>query len=335
MNTATIKRGSNRSGRVSGGGATTRRPRQSKSFGDRLLGHVPLSASQIHKLMTWGIGLLIAAILWFVASFLGLPAMIGQEISGVAGRAGFAVAKIEVRGLERMDEMLVSDIAVKYVDRSMLSVDLDKLRAEVMTLGWVKDARVSRRLPNALIVDVVERQPVAVWQHDGQLNLVDASGASLGSVAANAIPDLPLVVGPDANKQTEALARLMDAAPALKPMLAGATWIGSRRWDLRFQSGEQLLLPEGEAESAAALVNFARMDGVDRLLGRGVLRFDMRDPSRFVLRLPPGHSGSDAPTITAPSAGTAVSSTTDAPKSDAPKSDTATASKPSTPKTED
>jgi cell division protein FtsQ len=306
MSTATIKRGAGRPARMGGSNGSGRRPKRGPSTLDKLLSYVPLTPAQLHKLTTWLVGLIVAAVLWIVASFLGLPAMAGQEISELAGRAGFAVAKIEVRGLERMDEMPVSDIAVKYVDRSMLSVDLDKLRAEVMTLGWVKDARVSRRLPDALIVEVVERQPVAVWQHDGKLSLVDASGAELGGVEANAIPDLPLVVGPQANKRTEALARLMDAAPALKPMLAGATWVGDRRWDLRFQSGEQLLLPEGEAEAAAALVNFARMDGVDRLLGRGVLRFDMRDPSRFVLRLPPGQSKAEAPAVTSAKADTVV-----------------------------
>jgi len=80
----------------------------------------------------------------------------------------------------------------------------------------------------------------------------------------------------------------MENAPALKPMLAGATWVGNRRWDLRFQSGETLSLPEGDKPSATALVNFARMDGVNRLLGRGIVKFDMRDPDRFVLRLPQG-----------------------------------------------
>ncbi|MGF7170459.1 cell division protein FtsQ [Sphingobium xanthum] len=315
MSTATIKRTSGRGSRVS---QPSRRPRQSKGLMTQLLSYVPLSPEQIHKLMTWLIGLIVAAVLWIAASFLGLPAMVGAEISDLAGRAGFAVAKIEVRGLERMDEMPVSDIAVKYVDRSMLSVDLDKLRAEVMTLGWVKEARVSRRLPDALVVEVVERQPVAVWQHDGQLKLIDASGAALGSVDPDSIPDLPLVVGPQANRKTEALAKLMDAAPALKPMLAGATWIGNRRWDLRFQSGEQLLLPEGEAEAAAALVNFARMDGVDRLLGRGVLRFDMRDPSRFVLRLPPGQSKTDAPAVTSAKADTVVTTGSAEPKAATP-----------------
>ena len=87
-------------------------------------------------------------------------------------------------------------------------------------------------------------------------------------------------------------------------MLAGATWVGNRRWDLQFQSGETLALPEGDSEAAAALVNFARMDGVDRLLGRGIVRFDMRDPARFVLRLPPGRSGGDAGAVPAAAEGT-------------------------------
>ena len=48
-----------------------------------------------------------------------------------------------------------------------------------------------------------------------------------------------------------------------------------------------------EAEAKAALAKFAHMDGANRLLGRGILRFDMRDPARFVLRLP--HEGQVAP----------------------------------------
>jgi cell division protein FtsQ len=319
MSSATIKRGSGRGSRMDVGGARRRKARR-RGLLDRLLDHVPLSPAQISKLLTWAIMLIIIALVWLAARFFGLPAMVGAEISQLAGRAGFQVAKIEVLGLERMDEMPVSSIAVRYVDRSMLSVDLARLRADVMTLGWVQEARVSRRLPDTLVVDVVERQPAAVWQHDGRLSLVDAGGVELGGVDADNLPDLPLVVGPDANRQTHALSRLMDAAPALKPMLAGATWVGSRRWDLRFQSGEQLLLPEGEAEAAAALVNFARMDGVDRLLGRGVLRFDMRDPSRFVLRLPPGQGQGAAPTVSATNVKTVVTSTPEADKPKAPSS---------------
>jgi cell division protein FtsQ len=44
------------------------------------------------------------------------------------------------------------------------------------------------------------------------------------------MPDLPLVVGPNANRQTPASTADGKCA-GVKPMLAGATWVGNRRWD--------------------------------------------------------------------------------------------------------
>ncbi|MCP1468591.1 cell division protein FtsQ [Sphingobium sp. OAS761] len=255
---------------------------------DRLIEALPVSEATLQRMASWVIVGIVCAVLIGLGIIFGLPSMAHKQAAELASRAGFEVEKVEVRGVERMDEMPVYNIALGQVDRSMLSLDLPKVRTEMLKLGWVKDARISRRLPDTLVVDIVERDPVAVWQHNGQLHLIDVSGAVLQPVSVSAMPDLPLVVGPDANRQTGALAALMENAPALKPMLAGATWVGNRRWDLRFQSGETLSLPEGDRESASALVNFARMDGVNRLLGRGIVKFDMRDPDRFVLRLPQG-----------------------------------------------
>jgi cell division protein FtsQ len=63
--------------------------------------------------------------------------------------------------------------------------------------------------------------------------------------------------------------------------------VGNRRWDLQFQSGETLALPEGEKAAAEALLNFARMDGIHRLLGRDLIHFDLRDPERAYFRKAP------------------------------------------------
>jgi cell division protein FtsQ len=164
-------------------------------------------------------------------------------------------------------------------------VNLDEVRAKLLRYGWVQDARVSRRLPDTLVVDIVERTPAAVWQYQGRLRLIDASGVVLEDVSGDATPDLPLLIGPNANRHAAELTALLGKAPSLKPVIAGASWIGERRWDLRFQSGETLALPEGEAEAGHALAKFARMDSAQRLLGRGFLRFDMRDPTRFVARV--------------------------------------------------
>ncbi len=279
-----------------GGRARVRQP----SAVEKLIAAVPMSRESLAKLLTAGVAVLALLAVWLLLRFLGVPAMVADETSRFAARAGFQVKQVKVIGVERMDELQVYNIALGEIDRSMLSLDLASLRKQIMTLGYVKDARISRRLPNTVVVDIVERQPAAIWQRDGRLALIDETGVVLAAVDARAVPDLPLVVGPQANLKTRDLDRLMNAAPALKPMIAGATWVGDRRWDLRFQSGETLALPEGEAQAAAALVNFARMDGVDRLLGRGILRFDMRDPARFVLRLPSdGRSAADESAVAA------------------------------------
>jgi cell division protein FtsQ len=303
MNTATIRRNSGRGARGGISGGAAKRPAKRKGMMARMAESLPFDEDQLHRITTWFLGFVLVGMLWLAAVFFGVPAMIWSEASDVAKHAGLQVAKIEVHGTEHMDELPVYNQALSQVDHSMLDIDLVGLRAQIMKLGWVEDARISRRLPDTLVVDIVERRPVAIWQHEGQLNLIDGKGVMLNGVDPRTMPHLPLVVGPDANHQTAALGKLMDAAPALKPMLSGATWVGNRRWDLQFQSGETLALPEGEAEAAAALVNFARMDGVDRLLGRGIVRFDMRDPARFVLRLPPGRSGGDAGAVPAAAEG--------------------------------
>lgn len=281
MSAATIRRGAPVRAKRKVKPRTRRRSRL-----DRMLAAIPVSDATLHTLLTWMIMLLAAASLGALAWFMGLPAMAGQEFASLARKAGFEVRKVEVRGIERMDELPVYAIALGQHERAMPAVDLVKLRSDLMQLGWVQDARVTRRLPETLVIDIVERKPAAVWQNKGKLALIDVHGKVLQGIDLSAMPDLPLVIGPNANRQTISLDRLMEAAPALKPMLAGATWVGNRRWDLRFQTGETLSLPEGEKEASAALVNFARMDGVNRLLGRGIIRFDMRDPDKFVLRLP-------------------------------------------------
>jgi cell division protein FtsQ len=52
----------------------------------------------------------------------------------------------------------------------------------------------------------------------------------------------------------------------------------------------------GEEEAAGALINFARLDGVHRLIGGKVVAFDMRSPERIYMRCPECKAG-EAPTL--------------------------------------
>ncbi len=273
--------------------APKRRRSVKQSRLNMVINALPISPAQLQRVANWTIGIGLAGVLVLGAEVTGVTAKIHEEWAQAVGRAGFQVKKVEVVGADRIDRLKVYDIALAQKDRSMAAVELDDVRRDLMQYGWIKDARVSRRLPDTLVVDIVERTPAAIWQNDGRLSLIDDSGIVLEPVTVATMPDLPLVIGPNANRRAQDLDALLAEASSLKELLAGATWVGNRRWDLRFRSGETLSLPEGDAEAKSALAKFAHMDGANRLLGRGILRFDMRDPSRFVLRMP--HEGQVAP----------------------------------------
>ena len=273
--------------------APKKRRRVQQSRLNMVINALPVSPATLQRVANWTIGIGLAAVIALGAHATGVTAKIHEEYAQAVGRAGFQVKKVEVVGADRIDRLKVYDIALAQKDRSMAAVDLEDVRHDLMQYGWIKDARVSRRLPDTLVVDIVERSPAAIWQHNNRLSLIDEKGVVLEPVSVATMSDLPLVIGPRANQRAQDLERLLAEASSLKELLAGATWVGNRRWDLRFRSGETLSLPEGEAEAKAALAKFAHMDGANRLLGRGILRFDMRDPTRFVLRLP--HEGQVAP----------------------------------------
>ncbi|WP_375397684.1 cell division protein FtsQ/DivIB [uncultured Sphingomonas sp.] len=255
---------------------------------DRLIAVLPVSHDTLRRIASWSIVSGVAALAIVAASWLGIPGAVGIAVAEEVGRAGFRVEQIQVTGARRLDPMTVYAVALDQKSRAMPLVDLNAVRTRLLQYGWVADAHVSRRLPDTLFINIVERTPVAIWQDKGQLSLIDRDGVFLEPVSAAAMPDLPLVIGPGADQQEPAYQRLMAVAPALRSMVRAATWIGNRRWDLLFESGETLSLPEGEVEAARALRKFAKLDGARALLGKGWIKFDMRDPTRLVARKPGG-----------------------------------------------
>jgi cell division protein FtsQ len=251
----------------------------------RAVATIPVSAERLAR--WWRNTLLAIAVLGVlgVAWAVGVPAMLGTELGELAGMAGLQVRQVAIQGNRHLDSFAINSVVFDQKSTAMPLIDLGEIRRRLLQFGWVADARVSRRLPDTLLVDIVERQPAAIWQNGGRLALVDPAGVVLAPVEPQAMPDLPVIVGPGANLQTADLNQLLAAAPRLKPMVTGATWVGGRRWDLRFSSGETLALPEGGDPERAAMAKFDRMDQATRLLGQGFVRFDMRVPGRFVVRV--------------------------------------------------
>ena len=254
---------------------------------DRAMAALPFTDEQWHKFF---LSLIVAGALgiaWVIASYAGAFDYARSELAKSASRAGFEVARVRVTGAERLNDQIVYERVLGEQDRPMPLVDVEAIRERLLQLSWVKDARVSRQLPDLLRIDIVERKPHAVVVKPDRLILVDATGHELEPVSREEAGEMLLISGPGAQKQVGELDKLLDAAPALKPQIAGAEWIGNRRWNLTFKTGQMLALPEGD-KGPAALVTFAEMDGRNRLLGGKAVAIDMRVPDRAYLRCADG-----------------------------------------------
>ena len=278
MSTAHVRRGA--SGRS--------RPKKAAriSVPRKLASKLPVKEAQANRLAGWAFGLFVMAIAAVAMVALDVPAKVGIAAGEAVGDAGFRVKSIDVRGIKRMDPRPVYELAADQKTTAMPLLDVTAIRERLLEYGWVKDARVSRRFPDTLVIDIVEREPAALWQDEDRLTLIDKEGVVLDRVPVSQMPDLPLLIGKGANAHAVALDGLLSKAPTLKPQLVSATWVGERRWDLSFQSGEKLMLPEGEAAANSALTRFAKMDKSAGLLGRGIVRFDLRIPGKMTVRLP-------------------------------------------------
>jgi cell division protein FtsQ len=278
--------------RGASGRAGSRKGGSRVSVPRKIAAKLPVKEAQANRLAAWVFGLFVVAIAGVALIALDVPSKVGIAAGEAVGDAGFRVKSIDVRGIKRMDPRPVYELAADQKTTAMPLVDVTGIRQRLLEYGWVKDARVSRRFPDTLVIDIVEREPAALWQDEDRLTLIDAEGVVLDRVPVAQMPDLPLLIGKGANEHAVALAALLDKAPALKPQLVSATWVGERRWDLSFQSGETVALPEGGQAAEIALTRFAKEDKSAGLLGRGYLRFDLRIPGKMTVRLPqtPGES---------------------------------------------
>lgn len=281
MSAAHVRRGA-------GGAKRPRNASRRVAVPRKLAAKLPVRQESANRLARWMFGLFAAGAVALALVALDVPAKLGAAAGEAVGEAGFRVRSVDVTGVRRMDSKPVYAIATDQQSMAMPLVDVAAIRESLLHYGWVKDARVSRRLPDTLVIDIVERSPAALWQDGEKLSLIDAEGVVLDRVQISSMPDLPLLIGPGANGQSRNLDALLKDAPTLAPQLESATWVGRRRWDLQFQTGEMVALPEGEKAAQAALAKFARLDKSAGLLGRGILRFDLRIPGKMTVRLPRG-----------------------------------------------
>jgi cell division protein FtsQ len=211
-----------------------------------------------------------------------------QDISAAAlaltGNLGLVVTDIEVEGRKTTDTATVLAALDAHQGTPILAVNPARAKAQLEALPWVRSAAIERRFPDTLYVRLVERRPLAVWQHDGKQELIDRDGTVIPVTDLSRFAKLPTVVGDDQARHGAAqLLDLLANEPDLAARVSAAVLVGERRWNLRIDNAIDVLLPEDDM--AGAWSKLADLERTKRLLQRDVQTVDLRLPDRLVMRI--------------------------------------------------
>lgn len=230
-------------------------------------------------------------------AFLLVTIVYGLVVGGLIGRiadsmlvfVGFGIDDIKITGEKETSEIGV--LSALELSGSLVSFDVRKAEARLSELPWVESAVLRKLYPHTLKIDIKEREPFALWQHDGEVFVIDREGRQIVPLEDGRFAKLPFMVGGGANQTAEGLLADLLQEPEIARQMRAAVLVAERRWDLHLDNGVTVKLPETNVR--AALAELQRLDREKQLLSRDVVVIDLRLPDRITVRLPEGRTLDD------------------------------------------
>ncbi len=228
-----------------------------------------------------------------VAATLGWPLLSQQAVElsqtlrwraiELSAEAGFIVRDVLVKGCsETTCTAVLATLGIEY-GQALITFDPEIARRRLKTISWVKSAAIERHLNGVLHIHITERRPLALWQKEGHLVVVDEDGVILAHDELNRFVHLPYIVGTDAPRHTKELLSVMSSGPELQKRVVAAIRVSERRWDLQLDAGILVRLPTENQKQAWETLR--KLEQRHKILARDVVVIDLRLPDRLVIQL--------------------------------------------------
>lgn len=194
----------------------------------------------------------------------------------------FALQRIEVRGeLRHVGEAGIRLVAKRGVRGNFFTVDLVEVRTAFEKLPWVREARISRRWPDTLIVELAEHIPMGRWNPG---RLISTEGEVFSAAVEAELPGLSGIEG-SGHEVAEAYRRYGKLLAPLGLDIRELSLSPRRAWRLKTASGMEIVLGRKDAE--ARLQRFvAQYQKISERLGAPPAYADLRYADGFAVRLP-------------------------------------------------
>lgn len=196
-------------------------------------------------------------------------------------KTGFRIKDIVVRGRDQTSKDDLMDALHLSIGAPIFGFSPSESAAKVETLPWVSKALVVRRLPDIVYVELAERMPMARWQNEGKIKVIDMDGQVLDAADPEKFPSLLLVIGQDAPQESLELMKSIKNYPAILRALQAAVRVSERRWNLHLLPKIVVKMPERNID--IAMQRLDQLIREQKILERNIVSVDLRLPDRFFI----------------------------------------------------
>ncbi|MBW8733687.1 MAG: cell division protein FtsQ/DivIB [Asticcacaulis sp.] len=235
------------------------------------------------EVTAWFAVLMVLALLGVILATGNRAQILQQSVVGFADHRiaglGINVQNIRLEGVVNTDPAwsdITKALNVRRGDPLAL-MDLNAVQKSVENVGWVKQATVRRQFPDLLVISVVQRPRLAVWQYQGKDTVIDDQGQVIPEAHAVNFLNLPLIVGEGANEAAADILELMNARPALMQKTYALVRVNTRRWDIHLKNGAVIKLPALNQDQAMGRLDMLMAQ--HRVLDQGFAEIDLLDPN--------------------------------------------------------
>ncbi len=243
----------------------------------------PVPNSPFLKLTLAGIGttLLFIVFFWYNGTFERTGNSLTLFFSQKTSSYGLILKNTLIKGRSKTTMKEIFDALQVSPSDPLVTLDLETAYTNLKQLPWVKEVVIERRWPDTLYITLTERKPMALWQHNQKIHLIDQGGSEIPSQPIETHMNLPLVIGEGAPQFTQDLLEALDQTPALKKLVTAAIRVGNRRWNLKLQNNLTILLPEDNL--AQSLASLDRLEKEMHVFEKAKTTIDLRIPKKMVL----------------------------------------------------
>ena len=198
-------------------------------------------------------------------------------------RPELSVSKLEI--INANSDLINQINAILQLSFPINSIQLDikNLQKIINKIDSVESSSVRIKDTGVLVVEVIERKPVAVYRENDELTLIDLNGHKINNIFSRSDrKDLPFIVGFEANFYVKEALEIYQLLSFNLKEIRGIIRIGKRRWDIVLKNNLRIKLPEKNPKRS--LRKFLSRDSNYLIASNNFTIIDLRFANKIILR---------------------------------------------------